>query len=139
MNIETARSIVSPFYDVLNTPATKQVAAIMGEIAADDWRSYASATASKSRDEFVAQVVGFGKLIPDLAWAITEILVAGEDRIIVRSEASGTPVGDFFGVPHGGKSFRIMTIDVHTFRDGKLRVAHHVEDWASAVRQLSAK
>jgi hypothetical protein len=30
-----------------------------------------------------------------------------------------------------------MTIDIHTVMDGKLVAAHHVEDWASAIRQLS--
>lgn len=39
----------------------------------------------------------------------------------------------------GGKSFRIMTIDIHTVQDGKLVEAYHVEDWAGAIRQLSAK
>ena len=57
----------------------------------------------------------------------------------MRGEASGTPAGPFFGVPHGGKSFRVMSIDIHTVENGKLVTAYHVEDWASAVRQLSAK
>ena len=43
------------------------------------------------------------------------------------------------GVPHGGKSFRIMSIDIHTVENGKLTRAYHVEDWMSAVRQLSSK
>jgi predicted ester cyclase len=92
----------------------------------------------KGRDGFVAQVGGFGKLIPDLKWDIKEVMVDG-NRIIVRSEASGTPVGPFFGVPPSGKTFKIMTIDIHTIKDGKAITAHHVEDWAGALRQLSAK
>lgn len=52
------------------------------------------------------------------------------------SEASGTPVADFMGVPHGGKRFSVMTIDIHTVEAGKLVRAHHVEDWAGALRQL---
>ena len=51
------------------------------------------------RDEFIAQVTGFGKLIPDLAWDIKEVVVDG-NRVIVRSAAAGTPCrgpgrGDF--------------------------------------------
>ena len=79
--------------------------------------------------------MGFGRAIPDLAWTIKEVFTDG-DRIIVRSEASGTPAGDFMGVPHSGKSFRIMAIDIHTVENGKLVMAHHVEDWASGLRQL---
>ena len=61
------------------------------------------------------------------------------NRIIVRSEASGTPAGPFFGAPPSGKTFKIMTIDIHTFQGGKAITAHHVEDWAGALRQLAAK
>lgn len=133
-----ARSLIAPFYDALNNPAAKDVAALVTSVAAPEWRSYAGETQSKSREEFIAQAIGFGKLIPDLAWTIKEVLVAG-DRIIVRSEASGTPAGDFFGVPHTGRGFRIMTIDIHTVADGRLVAAHHVEDWAGAIRQLSGR
>ena len=131
-------SAVTDFYDMLNLPRTKDVAAIAGRILRPDWRSYSGETVSKGRDEFVAQVQGFGKAIPDLAWTIKNTLVDG-DRMVVRSEASGTPAGDFMGVPHSGRTFRIMTIDIHTLRDGMLATAHHVEDWAGAIRQLSAK
>jgi steroid delta-isomerase-like uncharacterized protein len=137
MNQNQARAVVAPFYDALNKPASKDVRALIEGVASPDWRSIAGESASKGRDEFVQQVLGFGKLIPDLAWDIKEVFADG-DRVIVRSEASGTPAGDFMGVPHGGKRFAIMTIDVHTVADGKLVRAHHVEDWASALRQLKA-
>ena len=61
------------------------------------------------------------------------------DRVIVRGEAIGTPAGDFMGVPFGGKSFKLMSIDVHTIADGKLTRSYHLEDWMGAVRQLSAQ
>lgn len=138
MNHEAAARLVAPFYDALNRPATKDVAALVEGAAVADWRSYSAEGTSKGRDEFIKQVVGFGKLIPDLAWEIKAVFVDG-DHVIVRSEASGTPAGDFMGVPHAGKRFAIMTIDIHTVRDGKLVMAHHVEDWASALRQLAAK
>ena len=132
-----ARSIVAPFYDALNAPASKDVRALIEGIASPDWRSYSGEAVSKGRDEFILQVQGFGKMLPDLAWEIKEVFSDGE-KIIVRSEASGTPAGDFMGVPHGGKRFAIMTIDIHTIAEGKLVRAHHVEDWASALRQLKA-
>ena len=132
-----ARSLIAPFYDALNNPAAKDVAALVTSVAAPEWRSYAGETQSKSREEFIAQAIGFGKLIPDLAWTIKEVLVAG-DRIIVRSEATGTPAGEFMGVAHRGARFSIMTIDIHTVADGRLVRAHHVEDWAGAIRQLRA-
>lgn len=135
---EAARRAVTPFYDMLNKPATKDLKSLSEAAIAPEWRSYSADNASKGRDEFVAQVTGFGKLIPDLTWDIRDMMVDG-NKVIVRSEASGTPVGAFFGVPAGGKSFKIMTIDIHTVQNGKLIAAHHVEDWASALRQLAAK
>ena len=133
-----ARAVVTPFYSMLNQPAGKDLKAIAEAAIAPQWRSFGAENNSKGREEFVAQVTGFGKLIPDLTWEIKDILVDG-NRVIVRGEASGTPAGPFFGVPHGGKSFRVMSIDIHTVENGKLVTAYHVEDWASAVRQLSAK
>lgn len=137
MSQDRVRALIAPFYDALNTPARKEVRALVESVATPGWRSYAGETASKGRDEFIQQVQGFGKLLPDLSWDIKEVLVAG-DKIIVRSEARGTPAGDFMGVPHSGNSFAIMTIDIHTVVDGQLAAAHHVEDWASALRQLRA-
>ncbi len=138
MTVEQARKQVAPFYEMLNQPAAKDLKALSEQALSPDWKSYSSETDFKGRDGFVAQVGGFGKLIPDLKWDIKDVLVDG-NRIIVRSEASGTPVGPFFGVAPTGKSFRIMTIDIHTIKDGKAITAHHVEDWAGALRQLQAK
>ena len=132
---EQARKTIAPFYDSLNRPAEKDVRALVESAAAPGWRSYSAEDVSKSRDEFIQQVIGFGKLIPDLAWDIREVLADGS-RIIVRSTASGTPAGDFMGVPHGGRRFSVMAIDVHTVEGGRLVAAYHVEDWSSALRQL---
>ncbi|HNN92265.1 MAG TPA: ester cyclase [Pseudomonadota bacterium] len=137
MNPQAAQALIAPFYDALNTPAGKDVAALIAGVASPDWRSFGSGATSKGRQEFIQQVIGFGRLIPDLEWKIQEVLVDREShRIIVRSEASGTPAGDFMGVPHSGRRFAIMTIDIHCVQDGKLVSAHHVEDWATALRQL---
>jgi predicted ester cyclase len=69
---------------------------------------------------------------------IQEVLVAG-DRVVVRGEVTGTPAGELFGVPHSGKSFRIMAVDIQTIRDGKIAKTFHMENWLSAIGQLRAK
>jgi predicted ester cyclase len=123
---------------MLNQPANKDLKALAEKSLSPDWKSYHNETEFKGREAFVGQVTGFGKLIPDLRWDIKDVMVDG-NRIIVRSEASGTPIGPFFGVVPTGKSFKIMAIDIHTIKDGKAITAHHVEDWAGALRQLQAK
>jgi hypothetical protein len=61
----------------------------------------------------------------------------------VRSEVNGTRSGDPFGVPHSGKSFRIMAVDIQIIKDGKIaKTFHktfHMENWLSAIGQLRAK
>jgi predicted ester cyclase len=59
------------------------------------------------------------------------------DFVTVRSRATGTPVAPFFGVDGEGRSFDIMTIDIHELADGKIVRSYHVEDWAGALQQLS--
>ena len=61
------------------------------------------------------------------------------ETVIVRSRATGTPKGPFFGVDGQGRSFDIMAIDIHTVENGKITRSYHVEDWAGALRQLSGK
>jgi len=83
------------------------------------------------------QLEYFWQLIPDLRWDIQEVIVSG-DRVVVRSIASGSPKGEFFGMTlDGSKSFRIDTMDIHTMKDGKITKVHHVEGWATALQQLS--
>ena len=40
------------------------------------------------------------------------------------------------GVDGKGKSWEIMSIDIHTVENGKVVTSYHVEDWAGAIRQL---
>jgi predicted ester cyclase len=73
-----------------------------------------------------------------VAWEVKEVLVDG-DTIVVRSEASGTPAADVMGVPRGGGCFSVVAIAIHKVEGGKLVRADHDEDWATAIRQLSAR
>ena len=61
------------------------------------------------------------------------------DTFVVRSRATGTPVAPFFGVDGQGRSFDIMTIDIHELEDGKIVRTYHVEDWAGALQQLAGQ
>lgn len=136
MTADSVPAAVLRFYDALNLPGTKDIAALLRGATREDWRSYSSDTTFKGRDELIALVTGFGRLIPDLRWEIREVIQVG-DKVVVRSTASGTPVAPFMGAPQGGR-FEVMTIDIHTLIEGELAVAHHIEDWMGAVQQLSA-
>ena len=138
LTTDQAISAITPFYDALNVAVNKDASALIIQATTPEWVSCNNQDDCKPRDKVIPMIAGFGKAIPNLKWEIKEVLVNG-NRAVVRSEASGTPATAFMGVPHGGKNFRIMTIDIHTIENGKLTRSYHVEDWMSAVKQLSGK
>jgi predicted ester cyclase len=135
---EAVPASVALFYDALNAAPGKDVASIIMRATATNWVSCGTNEVCSAREQVIAAVTGRHQAIPDLRWEIKEVFALG-NRIVVRGEASGTPAADFMGVSHGGKSFKIMSIDVHSIEGGKLARSYHVEDWMGATRQLSAK
>ncbi len=130
---------VQAFYDLLSNPGSDTHTAAFVEATADTWESVGDYSGeNKNRDAFLGQIGGFAQLLPDLNWAIEGMHESG-DFITVRSRATGTPVAPFFGVDGEGRSFDIMTIDIHELADGKIIRSYHVEDWAGALQQLSGR
>ncbi len=130
---------VQKFYDLLSNPGSQDTADAFTAATDDNWESVGDYSGNnKSREAFLGQMGGFAKLIPDLNWAVQEMHVDG-NFVTVRSRATGTPVAPFFGVDGEGRSFEIMTIDIHELKEGKIVRSYHVEDWAGALQQLSGK
>jgi steroid delta-isomerase-like uncharacterized protein len=136
--MDDLRGIVAPFYTrCLTVNQDTNVAEAMGQLLADDFQSRGT-TDVKTREQLIGQVQGFWQLVPDLKWDVREMLQDG-NRVIVRSVASGTPRGDFMGVRTSGeRSFEIMTIDIHRVEGGRVTEVYHLEDWPTAIRQLSS-
>ena len=135
---EAARASVAPFYKALNAEFVKDSAELIMQATAPQWISCRANDICNTRDEVIAGVGQRLKSVPDLKWDIKEVLDSG-NQVTVRGEATGTPAGEFMGAPHTGKSFKLMSIDVHTLEGGKMVHSYHIEDWLGAVRQLSAK
>ena len=135
-----ARTVIAPWYGLFNQPVQGDMKTLQEQILTADYESCWGYLPGEcwGRDASIKVVGGFAKSIPDMKFEIKEVLVAG-DRVIVRGEVTGTPAGDLFGVPHTGKSFRIMAIDIQTIRDGKIARTYHLENWLSALGQLRAK
>lgn len=130
---------VQKFYDFLSNPGSETHAEALKAVVAEDWESIGDYSGNaKSREAFIGQLSGFSKLIPDMNWAVEDMIEA-DDTVIVRGRATGTPVGPLFGVDGEGRSFEIMSIDVHTLEDGMIVRTYHVEDWAGALQQLSGR
>jgi predicted ester cyclase len=138
ISAEAARDSVAPFYKALNAEFANESAELIKQSTAPQWISCRGNDLCNSRDEVIAGIGQRLKSVPDLKWEIKEILVSG-NQVTVRGEATGTPAGEFMGAPHTGKSFKLMSIDVHTLEGGKMVRSYHIEDWLGAVRQISAK
>ena len=138
LSAEAARASVAPFYKALNAEFANDSPELIKQTTAPQWVSCRGNDICNTRDEVIAGIGQRLKSVPDLKWEIKEILVSG-NQVTVRGEATGTPAGEFMGAPHSGKSFKLMSIDVHTLEGGKMVRSYHIEDWLGAVRQLSAK
>ncbi len=136
-----ARTLIAPWYGLFNQPvAGDAVRAVHEQLIAPDYQSCSGVLPGEcwGRDQSMKVIGNFAKSIPDMKFEIKEVLVAG-NRVIVRGEVSGTPSGDLFGVPHTGRSFRIMAIDIQTISNGKITQTYHMENWLSALGQLRSK
>jgi predicted ester cyclase len=133
--VEQARAIVAPLYEALNEPTKKDVPALLAKAANPDYRSCSTNSDCLSRDQLAGVFTALGKIVPDLHWTIEDIWTSG-NRIVVRGEATGTPTGELFGVKPTGKSFKTISLDMFTVRDGKLATAYHVENWMAALDQI---
>lgn len=136
MTKEEAREIVLPFYrQALTVNADTTSSAVLERILADGFESI-NGQETKTKAMLVGQVAFFWKLIPDLKWEPQDVVSDGH-KVVVRSIASGSPKGAFMGLElDGSKSFRIDTIDIHEVEGGQIVRVHHLEDWATAMKQL---
>lgn len=135
LTVEQARAIVAPLYEALNEPTKKDVPALLANATNPDYQSCSTNSDCLSRDQLASVFTALGKIIPDLHWTIKDIWTSG-NRIVVRGEATGTPTGELFGVKPTGKSFKTISIDMFTVRDGRLATAYHVENWMAAMEQI---
>lgn len=136
LTIAQAREIVWPLYDALNQPAKKDVDALLAKAAHADYHSYHTNEDFLTRDQLVGIFKNMGLTVPDLRWEIKDIQING-DQVIVRGEATGTPTGEFWGAKPTGKSFKTMALDIFTVKNGKLASCYHVENWMTALQQMS--
>ena len=135
LTVEAAKRMVGPLYDALNQPRTKDVNALLAQACHGDYKSYSTNDEFLTRDQLAEVFEQLGASVPDLGWSIEDIWVSG-DRIVVRGEATGTPVSEFFGARPTGRGFRTISLDVFTARGDKLASVYHVENWIAAIQQM---
>jgi len=137
---DRAHAVIAPWYSLFNVEGRGDVRAIQERILTENYQSCAGYLPGEcwGRETSIQVVANFANTIPDMKFEIHEVLVAG-NRVIVRGEVTGTPSGELFGVPHSGRSFRMMAVDIQTIENGKIAQTFHMENWLSAIGQLRAK
>jgi predicted ester cyclase len=74
---------------------------------------------------------------PDLRYDIEQI-VEGANTVAVHLTVTGTHLGDFFGTPPSGRSFRVMQINIERIAGGKIVAHRRLTDELSLLRQIGA-
>jgi predicted ester cyclase len=138
MNEDAMRASLAPFYQALNAANVKEAPDLIKQSTTPNWVTCRGNDLCNTRDEVMAAIGQRLRGIPDLKWEIKEVLISG-NHVIVRGEATGTPTGEMMGTPTNGKSFKLMSLDLHTIDGGKIARTYHVEDWQGAFRQVSQK
>jgi len=136
--MENFKELVKSFYTkCLTVNSETNVAEFMNNLLAENFQSV-NAKETKVKAALIGQVQFFWKLIPDLKWEPQEILQDG-NQVIVRSIFSGSPKGEFMGMNlDGTKSFKTMSIDIHTVENNQIVKVYHIEEWATAIAQLKS-
>jgi len=137
LDMQTARSLATTFYQALNASSRDTIASLLSEATTQNWKNCSTNEYCQTREESVQRWSGRVEVIPDFKWVEKELIV-GENSFVARGEVTGTPAKPFLNLAPAGKAFKIMTIDIHEVREGKISRSTHLEDWMSAFRQLSA-
>ncbi|MCU0119961.1 ester cyclase [Pseudomonas sp. B2M1-30] len=136
LDAQSADALVTKFYEALTASRADAIAPLLGQVTSQNWINCGTNETCQRRGEVIQRWTGRIAVVPDYHWAKKEVITTGS-RIVVRGEGSGTPVAMFLGKEPKGRSFHVMTIDIHDIDHGRIVRSYHLEDWISAARQLS--
>jgi steroid delta-isomerase-like uncharacterized protein len=125
---------VTIWYDAFNN----RDAALAQKVMSEDWIDIPAAPGQPPGRKGVEFILDdLSKAFPDFRITPVEILQDG-NKVVVRSELTGTQRAPFMGFPAKNRTMTIQTIDIHEFNDGKIIRTWHSEDWLTALHQLGA-
>jgi steroid delta-isomerase-like uncharacterized protein len=123
---------VTLWYEAFN----KKDPAVADRILSETWIDIPAAPGQPAGSAGIAHLlVELTTAFPDFTVTPKEILRDG-NKVVVRSEITGTQSGPFMGFPAKNRTMTIQAIDIHEFRDGKIVRTWHTEDWMTGLHQL---
>jgi steroid delta-isomerase-like uncharacterized protein len=132
------RSIVMNDVTVWYEAFNKRNAALAEQVMSETWVDIPAAPgqpAGRGGVQFILD--DLTKSFPDFRITPAEILRDG-NKVVVRSELTGTHQAPFMGFAAKNRTVTIQTIDIHEFKDGRIIRTWHSEDWLTALHQMGA-
>jgi len=131
-NMNTNKNNVALWYDAFSKKDPK----LLDKILARTWVDVPPAPSQPPGPAGAKQILAeLTNTFPDLKITIQDILQDG-NKVVVRSEISGTQKAPFVGSPPSNRKLLIQAIDIHEFKDGKIVRTWHSEDWMTGLHQL---
>ncbi|BBM89098.1 hypothetical protein COTS27_00791 [Spirochaetota bacterium] len=135
------QATIKEYYAILSTKETDTLEKRIKIILDKKWKNVPAAQSFKTtdgseRENFAAQIKAYHQVVPNIKWEPIKIIKA-QNTYTVITKITGTPESPFFNVPPSGKSFEILSIEVHKVVAGKIRESFHVEDWVNAISQIA--
>ena len=125
---------LTTFYKALGTHNLE----LLNDVLTADWLDLPPSPGQMPGPEGVKPVLqGLIDAFPDFVITIDEV-IAEEHRAAVRVSISGTHLGPLMGLPASGKHITLSLHEFHTFREGRVSVTRHMEDWMGLFRQIGA-
>jgi steroid delta-isomerase-like uncharacterized protein len=107
---------------------------LLCSVLAKDWYETPSSERG-GREAGIKLLATLITVFPDFNAEVRDMIQEG-NKVVVRSELTGTQAGPFMGFPSRGRKISIQAIDIHEFQDGKIIRTWHSEDWMTGLHQL---
>ena len=122
------------FYKAIGTHKLE----LLNDVLTADWLDLPPSPGQNPGPEGIKPILqGLIDALPDLAATIEEV-IGEEHRAAARVSLSGTHLGPLMGLPASGKYITLSLHEFHTFREGRISVTRHMEDWMGLFRQIGA-
>jgi steroid delta-isomerase-like uncharacterized protein len=125
--------IVKNLYEAIQNADRVKLREVLSSEHMEDPPSYSGKI--KGPDAYLPVALSLRKALGDFKVDIIEIIDASP-KYVVRTKMSGKHQDDFLGVPATGKDISFNTIDIHELNEGKILRSWHIEDFATAMKQM---
>jgi predicted ester cyclase len=138
-SLSAVRELITSFYNLHSSSSgSTQSSETLSSLLTNDYVSYRNSSQAIPGRAFLLEVEYLRQSIPDLRWSIQDLIIDG-NKAAVRLIVSGSPQGTFKTVSDldGSVSFAMMALGVHVIANKQIRCSYQLEDWESALSQIS--